>query len=144
MGLDTYLADVVVGNEGMPGAPLLHVSALVVVPSGLISGHAEITQAIQGPAGDVKISDLKGRIHEVTLHGEKFRLVNLSGTYIRSLPPPAIGEILEHFSAMLLLEGTGPWIGCGSFTYATNHVEDVPVAPEIHMGAEPAAAGAAS
>lgn len=135
MGLQTYLVDAVVGNE-RPGAPLLHVSALVSVPSGKISGHADITQAIEGPASDLRINDLKGRISQVSLDGAKFRLVTLTGTYVQSFPPPAIGEILEHFEATLLLEADGPWIGCGSFTYGLKQVEDVPVRPEIHMGAD--------
>ena len=127
MGIDTYLASVVVGNE-QPGAPLLHVAALVVVPSGLISGHAEITQALPPPHSNPQISNLRGRLESFEFN-DGLRVATLTGTYVQSLPPPAIGEIVESFSALLVLE-PGVWEGRGSFVYGGNAVDDVPVRPE--------------
>jgi hypothetical protein len=127
MGIDTYLANVVVGNE-QPGAPLLHIAALVVVPSGLISGHAEITQALPPPHRNPQITDLRGRLYSFEFK-EGLRVATLTGTYVQSFPPPAIGEIVESFSAVLALD-TGVWEGRGSFAYGGNGVHDVPVTPE--------------
>lgn len=125
MEIDTYLAKVVVGNQDLPGAPLLHVAALVVVPTGLISGHARITQALPPPNDDVHINNLTGSIHALGFGGG-LRVVTLKGTYLQTFPPPAIGEVLEQFSAVLILQ-TDEWDGVGGFTYGTNHVDDVPV-----------------
>lgn len=128
MGIDTYLANVLVGNEGTPGAPLLHVAALVVVSSGLISGHARITQAIAPPNDDLHINNMTGRVRALGF-GEGLRVVTLEGTYLQSFTPPAIGEIVEKFSAALILQ-RGEWDGVGSFTYGAHQVDDVPVRHE--------------
>ena len=125
MGIETYLANVLVGNEGMPGAPLLHVAALVVVATGLISGHAHITQAIAPPNDDHHVNNITGRIRALSFGGG-LRVVTLQGTYLQSFTPPAIGEIIEQFSAVLILKPDA-WDGVGSFTYGTNQVDDVPV-----------------
>jgi hypothetical protein len=127
MPIDVYPVNLVVGDKGKPGAPLLHVAALVNVPSGLISGHAEITQAIAPPEGLIRINDIQGRIRSLGF-GTAFRVVTLDGTYIVSFPPPAIGEMVVQFSAILVV-GQADWTGRGSFTYGTHDVEDVPVTP---------------
>jgi hypothetical protein len=74
----------------------------------LISGHAEITEALPPPHRNPQITDLR---------------VRLSPT------PAAIGEIVESFSAVLVLE-PDVWEGRGSFVYGGNTIDDVPVRPE--------------
>jgi hypothetical protein len=44
-----YFVRELVGNEGMAGAPLLHFAAVVNGSTGVINGHATITQAIAPP-----------------------------------------------------------------------------------------------
>jgi Domain of unknown function (DUF1842) len=82
-----YLVKFVVGNQGMPGAPLLHATGTVDAPTGRISGTAEIIQAIAGPAGDIKISNVSGYIRSLGF-GEAHRIVTLTGTYSPSLTSP--------------------------------------------------------
>jgi hypothetical protein len=123
-----YLATFVVGNQGVPGAPLLQVQALVDAPTGKISGHARITQAIAPPAGNIAISDLTGQIRSLGF-GKGMRVVTLTGSYPYVLPPPAIGTVTEPFSATLVL-GQDSWAGQGSFSYGGHEVGDVPVRPE--------------
>ena len=129
MTLDTYLVNFVVGDE-QPGAPILHVSALVDAPTGHISGHADITQAVAPPNSDLRISNLTGRLRSLRF-GAGLRHVTLAGTYEQSFPPPAIGEILRKFSAALVIE-QDVWKGRGSFTYGGQDVDNVPVELAVH------------
>jgi hypothetical protein len=125
MAIDLYLVKFLVGNEGMPGAPLLHVAAAVDAPTGDITGQAEITQAIAPPEGFIRIKHLQGRIHLLAL--DPFvRVVWLKGSFAFSFPPPAIGEGTAPFSATLVI-AHDEWKGRGSFSYGSTEVNDVPV-----------------
>lgn len=135
MGIDTYLANVDVGDVGRPGAPVLHVAALVVASTGLISGHAEITQAVAPPDDAIVISNMTGRIRSLGF-GHGVRVVSLRGTYTRSFPPPAIGEVELKFSADLVVAPEGDWVGVGSFSYGAQEIDDVPVKPAIHSDSD--------
>ena len=126
--LDAYLVRFVVGNVGLMGAPVLHVAAVVDAPTGRISGHARITQAIAPPGGMIAINDLTGQIRSLGF-GESVRAVTLSGTYEYSYPPPAIGTETLDFSATLVLK-QDEWTGQGTFTYGNAHIDDVPVTLE--------------
>lgn len=123
--LNAYLVRFVMGNVGLPGAPVLHVAAVVDAPTGRLARHAQITQAIAPPGGMIAISDLTGQIRSLGF-GESVRVVTLTGTYERSFPPPAIGSTTQSFSATLVLE-QDEWDGRGSFTYGSHHIDDVPV-----------------
>jgi hypothetical protein len=125
MPIDLYLVKFIVGNKGMPGAPILHVAAAVDAPTGHISGQAEITQAIAPPGGIIRINDLKGRLRSLGF-GPAIRVVTLWGTYVHFLPPPAIGQITERFCATLVI-AQNEWKGQGSFCYGGKEVDDVPV-----------------
>lgn len=120
-----YLLNLDVGRPEVPGAPLLHVQALVDAPTGKVSGHAEITQALAPPNADIKINNLTGQVHELDVLPSA-PIVTLSGTFVVEFPPPAIGMISEPFNAVLVLpRGDEP--GSGSFTYGTKTVTNVPV-----------------
>lgn len=112
----------------MPGAPLLHVQALVDAPTGRISGHAQITQAIAPPDGVIAINDVTGQIRSLGF-GPAVRVVTLAGTYQQELPPPAIGIVTLDMTATLVLEQNA-WTGRGSFDYGGHEVVDVPVEVE--------------
>lgn len=127
MAIDLYLVEFLVGNEGTPGAPLLHVVAAVDAPTGQINGQAEITQAIAPPEGIIRINDLQGRVHSLGF-GPAVRAVSLKGSYVYSFPPPAIGQGTARFSATLVI-AQDEWKGQGSFSYGTTEVDDVPVTP---------------
>jgi hypothetical protein len=126
---DLYLVKFLVGEEGTPGAPLLHVAALVDAPTGHISGQAEITQALAPPDDVIRILGLEGRIHSFGL-GAPVRGVALTGYYWVPFPPPAVGQMRANFTATLVLEAEGEWKGRGSFTYGGHEVDDVPVTPQ--------------
>jgi hypothetical protein len=121
MSIEMYLLKFELGNVGMPGAPILHVSAGVDAPTGAISGQAEITQAVAPPEGSIRINDLRGRI----VNFPSGRVIVLRGTYQFSFPPPAIGEGTAAFEAVVLLDAK-EWQGEGWFKYGGQEVENVP------------------
>jgi hypothetical protein len=125
MPIDLYLVKFLVGNEGMPGAPLLHVAAAVDAPTGDITGQAEITQAIAPPGGIIRIKHFYGHIQLLELD-PAVRVVTLKGSYVFSFPPPAIGEGTAPFSATLVIKHD-EWKGRGSFSYGGKDINDVPV-----------------
>jgi hypothetical protein len=125
MSIDLYLVQLLVGNEGEPGAPLLHVSAAVDASTGQITGQAEITRAIEGPESDIRIHGLTGQIHSLGFK-DALRVVWLKGRYEVPFPPPAIGSLTQQFSAVLVI-GQDGWAGRGSFTFGHHEVPDVPV-----------------
>lgn len=117
-----YLVRGTMGNVGLPGAPIMHFS-LVVVPFGnSVSGSVEITQATG--SAPIFIRNVKGTIR-ATGFGNVTKVVVLEGEYVQSVPPPAIGSYLAHFSAHMAIDDQ--WNGKGGFSYGTHHVEDVPV-----------------
>jgi hypothetical protein len=126
MAIELYLVKLLVGDEGTPGAPLLHLSLAVDAPTGTITGQAEITQAIPPPEGDIRINDLRGTIEVLPLRPHPMRIVSLTGTFVHYLPPPQIGQVTEKFSATLLI-GEGDWEGFGTFVYGRHKVGPVPV-----------------
>lgn len=121
MSIEMYLLKFELGNVGMPGAPILHVSAGVNAPTGTITGQAEITQAVAPPEGSIRINDLQGRINNFP----SGRVITLRGTYQFSFPPPAIGEGTATFEAVVLLDAN-EWQGEGWFRYGGHEVENVP------------------
>lgn len=119
-----YLACGEVGNVGMPGAPILNFSLAVSAPTGKVSGHATITQAIAPPYGVKQINDVTGQIR-YTGYGSVTKIVSLRGTYFEPFPPPAIGQISVPFEAYLDIDNE--WLGTGGFTCGQLEVANVPV-----------------
>lgn len=126
MAIDFYLVKLLVGREGVAGAPLLHVFGGVDAPRGQITGKGEITQAIEPPEGELWINDLHGTVEQFPIEPDPLRVVKLTGTFIRYFPPPQIGQVTEEFSATLLI-GESSWDGIGTFTYGRAKIENVPV-----------------
>jgi hypothetical protein len=109
-------------GKGIPGAPTLHFSLLVNPPSGSVSGLVRITQATNPPLdAEIKVS---GSIHALGSQSET-NIVLLEGTYPYVLPPPAIGTVLEKFSAVLWVDNK--WNGYGDFNWGSHGVKNVPV-----------------
>lgn len=125
MNAGFYLVKLLVGNQGMPGAPLLHLHLGVDAPTGQVVGEGEITQATGG--GDIRVQGLKGQIHSLGI-GEPRRVVALQGECEGTFPPAAIGEWRKAFSAVLVIGDD--WTGQGSFTCGDEQVDDVPVEPQ--------------
>ena len=112
-----------VGNVGMPGAPILHFNLVVVPSAHKASGVVEIAQAIAGPSGHIMLQ-VDGRIG-AAVDGPVTKLVELKGTYVQTVPPPAIGAYLADFASTLAINDA--WEGKGWFSYGTNFVENLPV-----------------
>lgn len=127
MPIGLYLVKLNVGDEGVPGAPILHIQAAVDAPTGHITGQAEITQAIAPPDGVLHVRNLSGQIWSLGADPAK-RVVTLTGDCLYDFPPPQIGQATYPFSAVLLI-GEDDWDGRGSFRYGPHRVEDVPVTP---------------
>jgi hypothetical protein len=114
-----------VGDVGTPGAPILQVEALVYAPTGHISGHGEITQAIEPPGNRILIHNLHGRLFPGGINPQA-RAVTLTGNYDDpSLPPGTIPFIPYEMRATLVVDEG--WNGQGTFTYGNHEVADVPV-----------------
>jgi len=120
----TYLASGTIGNVGLPGAPIAHFHLTVTPFTNSVSGIVEITQAIEGPESNIVIKNVTGSIR-ATGFGKVTKVVELSGEYVVSVPPPAIGSYLAKFSANMAIDNN--WDGRGGFTYGSNDVNDVPV-----------------
>ncbi|SHJ62485.1 DUF1842 domain-containing protein [Aquimarina spongiae] len=122
---EAYLAKGTIGNVGMPGAPIAHFSLVVVPSKNTVSGSVEITQAIEN--GNTGIFSVKGNIRS-TGYGKVTKIVNLEGEYIYSFPPPAIGSILQRFTAYMDIDDS--WNGQGGFSYGGGKINNVPVYSE--------------
>ena len=116
-----YFVKAVVGNVGNPGAPIANLALTVQAASGHVSGIAEISQAIDKGQHRFPVS---GQIYQ-TGFGPNHQLVSLSGEFVYSVPPPAIGSFLAKFTAALSVDQA--WNGSGGFNYLNTHVENVPV-----------------
>ncbi len=119
-----YLVKGQAGNVGTPGAPVLSFALVVIAATGRANGHVEITQALPPPFGSIKVNNVTGQIHKLGLPPAQM-VVALEGTYWQSFPPPAIGEIQQHFRAALTVDDS--WNGFGSFDYGGHTVSNVPV-----------------
>ncbi len=65
-------------EQGLVGAPTLHLNLLVNAASGQVNGSAEVTQALPPPYGETHIPQVTGHIHH-TGFGEDTLLVHLTG-----------------------------------------------------------------
>jgi hypothetical protein len=114
----------IAGNEGTPGAPLLHFELLVNAASGAITGQCVQTQAVAPPHDKVVINNVTGKLRHTGL-GKFTQIVFLQGTAVISFPPPAIGSYLEPFDAHFAIDNE--WNGVGGWTLGNKSVENVPV-----------------
>lgn len=125
VGLYQYCA--VAGNEGTPGAPVLHLSLLVNAVTGKVTGHGTQTQAVSPPGDKIDINISEGKIRATGL-GEINKVMALKGSAVVSLPPPAIGSYLApfeaHFGLYENMDGAGGW------TLGTTDVDNVPIKKE--------------
>ncbi|WP_295650293.1 DUF1842 domain-containing protein [uncultured Mucilaginibacter sp.] len=109
-------------QKGLLGAPTFHLGLLVNAPHGTVTGQVHITQAVTPPSGAVTVN-VTGTLHELVFGPTVTKVLTLSGQYIVSFPPPAIGSYLAHFSATIVFHGNG-WVnGLGNFHWA-NHIDN--------------------
>ncbi len=120
--IGAYLVNGTMGNAGMPGAPIMHFSLVVVPSANSVSGTVEITQAVLGKP--IIIKNVKGVIRSTGL-GNVTKVVSLEGQYVQTVPPPGIGAYLADFSAHMAIDDQ--WNGKGGFSYDHHDIENVPV-----------------
>ncbi|HEY0313168.1 MAG TPA: DUF1842 domain-containing protein [Allosphingosinicella sp.] len=118
-----YHVTLKVSHGDMPGAQTLNLDLAVSAPTGTVHGTATITQALPPPYGIIHIP-VHGQIYH-TGFGQDTLLVHLIGQYVVSVPPPAIGSYLAHFSAGLAVDKS--WNGKGSYEYGNHIVGDCKV-----------------
>ena len=121
--IGAYNVKGIVGHIRLQGAPIMHFNLVVVPGAHKVSGLVEITQAIPGPSSHIVVQ-VEGRIGAAA-EGPVTQLVELRGTYVQTVPPPAIGAFLADFTSTLAINGE--WKGRGWFNYATHFVDNVPV-----------------
>lgn len=121
--IGAYLAQGTIGNVGMPGAPIAHFNLVVVPSEHSVSGTVIITQAIQGSNSNITVN-VTGKIYAAGL-GQYTQLVSMSGQYVQTVPPPAIGAFLADFNAHMAIDNS--WNGVGGFSYWQHDIENVPV-----------------
>jgi hypothetical protein len=115
-----YLAKGTIGNVGMPGAPIVHFSLVVVPGQHKVSGMVQITQAVLNGNYSGQVT---GTIYSTGL-GEITQIVALTGAVHQD---GSNDYILLPFDAHMAINGA--WVGKGGFNYGNVHVEDVPVTP---------------
>lgn len=119
-----YPVQLVAGNEGMPGAPILTMSLLVNAVTGQITGQAVQTQSVAPPGNKIVIGNVTGQMRSAGF-GSVTKLIALQGSAVISFPPPAIGSYLAPFSAHFGVDNN--WSGTGGWTLGNTNVDDVPV-----------------
>ena len=117
--LGTYLICGEAGS-GLPGAPTMTYSLLVVAATGTVSGHVEISQAVKD--GNISVRVTGKLLHSLPPLGT---FITLEGTDVYYCPPPALCVVQMKFHAVLSLDGKGN--GQASFTYGPHTVDNVPV-----------------
>jgi hypothetical protein len=124
---DLYRVTGTAGNVGTPGAPILYFDLLVHANSGAVSGQARIIQAIQGPAGNIQITNITGLARKLIFGGTLSLSVTLNGTYDVSGPPDEPIIFVEKFEAHFVVDQQ--WDGRGGFSYrnGATMINDVPV-----------------
>ncbi len=114
-----YQVKLLVQHPGFIGAPVLHLDLGVSSVVGQVVGSAQITQALPPPYGTTVIPYVTGAILHTGFEHDTL-LVHVTGQYMVSFQPPAIGSYIAHFSAALAV--TKDWNGKGSFEYNGHHV----------------------
>ena len=112
-----YLAQGTIGNVGMPGAPIVHFSFVVVPSQHKVSGAVQITQAIENGNYSGQVT---GTLY-ATGYGNVTQIVAVKGT----IHSEGVTPIEIPFEAHMAIDGS--WNGTGGFNYATTHIEAVPV-----------------
>ena len=113
-----YLAQGTIGNVGMPGAPIVHFSFVVVPSQHKVTGSVQVMQATQNGNYSGQVT---GTLY-ATGFGNVTQVVAVTGTVHFDGDMP----IEIPFEAHLAIDGS--WNGTGGFAYANTHVENVPVA----------------
>ena len=119
-----YYTVSVILNNGLMGAPSLHLTLGVNAVTGQITGHGDITQALAPPFGELFIPYVTGQIEYVGF-GDAGMLVSLEGRYaIPFGPPPLIGHINALLRAAFVVDSE--WNGEGSFSDGVRAEHRVP------------------
>lgn len=115
-----------VATTGLMGAPTFHMGLLVNPSEGRVTGLVNITQAVdpKSSASNANVN-VTGTYTELVFGGQETKAIVLSGEYVYSVPPPAIGSFLCKFNAIIHLGDD--WNGTGTYTWGFDQkAADVP------------------
>ncbi len=129
-----YLVALRVENPILLGSPRLTLHLAVNAATGQVNGRGDISQSVTPQEGAVHIPDVSGQIFHTGFPTDTM-LVHVTGEYLYSFPPPAIGTMELPFSAALAVKSD--WDGKGSFAYGRRQVTHCTVT-NISEGAEAA------
>jgi len=117
------------------GSPMLFLNMTVYTPTGDVNGSGKITRALAPPEGTLAIPQVKGGIYHTGAPVDQ-QLVHLTGEYVYSFPPPAIGSALMPVTVAMCVDRN--WKGKGSFTFGSRQINDCVVTP-LELDGETAA-----
>ena len=125
--LDLVLVNLLAGDIGVPGAPVLQIGLTFRPESGALAGQGLITQPLPPPLGHMLVRDVRGTVHALgSGPGPLTRVFALAGEIDQPLPPPAIGTVTEKFNGVFMTDNN--WKGHCSFSYGTHQINNVPIA----------------
>ncbi len=113
----SYLAQGIVGNDCLPGMPILQYKLMVSPDIQTVNGAVEINLA-ELPYAHLVVKNVTGNIQSLEIGGTVTKIVVLEGVY-------TLNYITESFSAYLAIDDT--WNGRGGFIYGEQRVENVRV-----------------
>ena len=120
-----YFVRLRVENPILLGSPILDLSLSVIEATGLVNGFGDISNSVTPEAPSVHIPQVTGEVFQTGFGGNTL-LVHLTGEYIASVRPPAIGTYQGPFSAAFAVERD--WNGTGSFAFGRYQVTHCKVA----------------
>jgi hypothetical protein len=117
MGL--YLVQLTIDNPGLLGSPVLTLDLAVNAATGQVNGSGEISQSVTPQSPPYHLGQVTGHVFHTGFQNDTL-LVHLTGEYLYSVPPPAIGTFVGPFSAGLAVDRS--WTGKGSYSYGRHQV----------------------
>lgn len=112
-------------KPGMLGSPVFDLALLVHPSASSVTGVVHITQSVTPPNGNITVN-VTGNIHELVFGSQVTKVLTLTGQYVVSFPPPAIGSYLAHFAATIVFHGNDWSNGVGNFHWNNQIDNNVP------------------
>ncbi|WP_448699158.1 DUF1842 domain-containing protein [Mucilaginibacter sp. AW1-3] len=112
-------------KPGLLGAPVFNLKLLVYPAGQSVTGLVHISQSVT-PQGAPVVVNVHGTLHEMVFGAQVTKVITLSGQYVVSFPPPAIGSYLANFSATLVFNQKDAWTGVSNFAWGHQTDNGVP------------------
>src|ERR1700744_5104662 len=86
-------------KPGLLGAPVFHLNLLVYPSGSSVTGIVNISQSVTPPGNNITVR-VTGTIHEMVFGAQVTKVISLTGEYVVSFPPPAIGSYLAQYKSV--------------------------------------------